>query len=72
MYPNPAVDQVFISSSKDLKRVTVYNALGQLVFDEMISGNEYRLNTSSLISGMYMVRVENAAGTTTRTLNITK
>jgi hypothetical protein len=72
MYPNPAVDHVMISSSKDLKRVTVYNALGQLIYDEMVSGNEYQLNTSTYINGMYMVRVENAAGTTTRALNITK
>jgi hypothetical protein len=72
MYPNPAVDHVFITSSKDLKRVTVYNALGQQVFDELVSGNEYELNTTTFINGIYMVRVENEAGLTTRALNIRK
>jgi len=70
MYPNPAVDHVFISSSKDLKRVTVYNALGQLMFDEIITGREYELNTTGYTPGVYMVRVENASGMTSRALTI--
>jgi hypothetical protein len=70
MYPNPATDHVFISSSKELKRVTVYNTLGQLVVDELVSGNEYELKTAAYTPGVYMVRVENAGGMTTRALTI--
>jgi len=70
MYPNPAVDHVFISSSKDLKRVTVYNTLGQLMFDEIITGNEYELNTTGYTPGVYMIRVENASGMTSKALTI--
>jgi hypothetical protein len=70
MYPNPATDHVFITSSKELKRVTVYNTLGQLVVDEVVAGNEYELKTTSYNPGIYMVRVENAAGMTTRPLTI--
>jgi hypothetical protein len=72
MYPNPAADYVFITSSKELKRVTVFNALGQLIVDEIVSGNEYELKTASFVNGMYMVRVENATGITTRALNVRK
>jgi hypothetical protein len=70
MYPNPATDHVFITSSKELQRVTVYNTLGQLVVDELVSGNEYELKTAGFNNGIYMVRVENAAGVTTRPLNV--
>jgi hypothetical protein len=70
MYPNPADDHVFIATSGDLKRVTVYNALGQLVVDEIVTGKQYELNTSGYTIGVYMVRVETAAGVNTRTLTV--
>jgi len=70
LYPNPADDHVFISTSDELKRVTVYNALGQLVIDEITTGKQYELNTAAYNIGVYMVRVETSAGVTTRTLTI--
>ncbi len=70
LYPNPANDHVYITSSDDLKRVTVYNALGQLVMDEITTGKQYELKTAGYTIGVYMVRVETAAGVTTRTLTI--
>jgi hypothetical protein len=70
LYPNPANDHVFITTSGDLKRVTVYNTLGQLVVDEIVTGQQYELSTSDYTIGIYMVRVETAAGVTTRTLTI--
>ena len=48
LYPNPADDHVFITTTGDLKRVTVYNALGQLVVDEITTGKQYELQTTSL------------------------
>ena len=70
LYPNPADDHVFIATTEDLKRVTVYNALGQLVTDEITTGKQYELTTSGYTIGVYMIRVETAAGVTTRTLTI--
>jgi hypothetical protein len=70
LYPNPADDHVFITTSGELKRVTVYNALGQLVVDEITTGKQYELTTSGYTIGVYMVRVETAEGVTTRTLTI--
>jgi hypothetical protein len=70
LYPNPADDHVMITTSGDLKRVTVYNALGQLVVDQITTGKQYELKTASYTIGVYMVRVETAAGVTTRTLTI--
>jgi hypothetical protein len=61
---------VFITTSGDLKRVTVYNALGQLITDEITTGKQYELNTASYTRGVYMVRVETAEGVSTRTLTV--
>jgi hypothetical protein len=70
LYPNPADDHVFITTSGELKRVTVYNALGQLVVDQITTGQQYELKTATYTIGVYMVRVETAEGITTRTLTI--
>jgi hypothetical protein len=40
------------------------------VYDEIVTGKQYELNTTSYTIGMYMVRVETATGVTTRTLTI--
>jgi hypothetical protein len=70
LYPNPADDHVFITTTEELNRVTVYNALGQLVVDQITTGKQYELKTASYTIGVYMVRVETSAGVTTRTLTI--
>jgi hypothetical protein len=70
LYPNPANDHVFITTSGELKRVTVYNALGQLVVDQITTGKQFELNTSNYTIGVYMVKVETEAGVTTRTLTV--
>jgi hypothetical protein len=70
LYPNPADDHVFITTSGELKRVTVYNALGQLVVDEITTGKQYELPTAGYTIGVYMVKVETVEGVTTRTLTV--
>jgi len=70
MYPNPAVDHVMINSSDELQRVTVMNTLGQLVIDEVISGNQYELQTSAYTVGTYMVKIETDKGVKTEILTI--
>jgi len=70
MYPNPAVSYAAIESSSTLQRVTVYNALGQLIMDEVVSGNKYELNTASYRVGAYLVRVETTEGVSTNVLTI--
>jgi len=70
IYPNPANDQAFITSSDGLKRVTIFNATGQLVFDQNTTGRQFELKTAGYTIGLYMVHVETAAGIGTRKLTI--
>jgi len=70
IYPNPANAQAFITSLEDMKRVTIFNATGQLVFDQNTTGRQFELKTAGYTIGLYMVRVETAAGIATRKLTI--
>ena len=57
MYPNPAKETLFITSPAAIASVTVVDITGKQVLKlDQISDN--RINVSSLVSGIYMVRVE--------------
>lgn len=68
--PIPADNHAFISSTEDLKRITIFNANGQLVLDQSAEGKQIDLNTSAYSSGIYLVRVETSGGLTARKLSI--
>ena len=72
MYPNPATSEVFIYSNNELRRVTVYTTIGQLVADKITTGTKYILNIASYKAGMYMIRVETETGVSTRALTVHK
>ena len=59
IYPNPAVDVVTLSDTKDVKLINFYDASGRLVKavdNKSLKGNE--LSVSDLKSGIYVVDVE--------------
>jgi len=60
LYPNPAADQLYIVSEREITRVTIFNAIGKTVMD-MSDGypERIRVNISPLNPGLYLIRVEN-------------
>jgi hypothetical protein len=70
IYPNPADNKAFITVSDDLERITLFDATGQLIFDQSAAGRQFELNTSGLSIGIYMVRVETSSGIATRKLTV--
>lgn len=58
MFPNPATDQVNISSGYNMQTVTVYNFAGQVVLTETIDNMTYSVNTSNFDAGIYLFRIE--------------
>lgn len=58
VFPNPARDVVKLTSDTEMHNIQVLNNLGQVVIETKINGKECQLNTSDLISGLYLVRVE--------------
>jgi len=74
--PNPAKDFATINFSKPLDNATieVYDITGKQVIIKLLSGstNAYELNTQSLKSGLYVIKVNTATGNYNEKLLINK
>lgn len=57
LYPNPTVDYLNIENLEG-KNMKVYNVYGQMIMDETIPTNTYRLNTMDWSAGVYVFKVE--------------
>ena len=55
--PNPATNQVTISSATPFQSVEIINFLGQTVVSQSSVGNTATINVSNLNNGVYFVRV---------------
>jgi len=79
LYPNPASDNVKLeieAVSKGLWSFEIYNTLGKIIQTQTFKlerGNSIvNLNTSTLISGQYILLIKNAGNTTGKTLIVNK
>jgi len=74
--PNPAKDFAIINFSKavDKGTIAVYDITGKQVITQSLSGNTntYKLNTQSLKSGLYVVKIITTAGNYNEKLLINK
>ena len=71
LFPNPASDMVNIEAT-GINRVTVINAVGQVVYDIEVDAAKTQLNTASLESGVYMVRINTENGMVTKRMSIVR
>ena len=60
VYPNPFVDYILVNSPKE-ETYVLYNPFGQIVMYGILSMGETMVSTSSLPSGIYMMKVGNQA-----------
>ncbi len=64
IYPNPANDEIHITSKKEvLRRINIYNHIGQLV--QSLAQKSNVVNIESLPHGIYWVRITEDAQTST-------
>ncbi|MBI9039642.1 MAG: T9SS type A sorting domain-containing protein [Bacteroidales bacterium] len=66
IYPNPATDMINISSPNQINNVSIFNNVGQLVYE----GNSNQINTSNFDAGVYIIRVETTNGMETQKVTI--
>ena len=66
VYPNPATDEINISSSETIRNVMILNRAGQLVYE----GNSTKIKTSNFSSGFYIIRIKTEKGIKTQKLTI--
>jgi len=57
MYPNPAKDQLFISTTLENAEIHIYNIVGETVYTENIHQSNNAINISALESGVYLVQM---------------
>ncbi len=58
VYPNPTHQFLTISNSYKMEQVIVRNSLGQKVLEVYPNQKEYTLNTTQLLSGIYMLDIK--------------
>jgi len=68
LYPNPVSNgRVYITSKNDLdKEIIIFDVLGKKVLQTMLSSKE--LNISNLISGVYIIKINENDASATRKL----
>lgn len=58
MYPNPANNLLNVSGD-NIKTISVYNAVGQKVFETNVGSSTYILSTDNFTNGVYFMRINN-------------
>ncbi len=59
MYPNPAVNNVWLNNLIPGSTITVYNLLGEALMREQVGSSSTHLNVNHLDKGVYMVQIKN-------------
>lgn len=71
VFPNPSTAR-FTIEGEGLSHVTVYNTVGQRVYEANCDGNKSEVNLSNVESGVYMVRIATKNGNVTKRITIIK
>ena len=75
LYPNPAVERVVIESDEAIDEVWITDVFGRKVFSAEGTeqgASQLTLNTNNFPTGIYLVSIRTASGTSTRKLNVCK
>jgi hypothetical protein len=71
IYPNPTSGDLHINATA-MTHVTVFNAMGQMVYDQAVSGDDMILNMGQYEAGVYMVRIDTANGSSVKRITVVK
>ena len=71
VYPNPACGQVTIEA-EGLKRITIINAIGQIVYDASADVDVTTLNLDNVEAGLYMLRLNTENGIHVKQISVVK
>ena len=71
VYPNPTSEKVNIECT-GMTHVTVFNTLGQMVYNAEVDTDKVVINTETMPAGSYVVRITTAEGSIAKHLNVIK
>ena len=69
LYPNPTKDS-FTVECDDLRQVTVFNTIGQVIYNAPCDGNATVIDLHQAESGIYMVKIVTANGEIVKKLSV--
>jgi hypothetical protein len=69
VYPNPTYGKVRIEA-EGIQSVSIFNVLGEKVFECSVDGNAFEYDFSSQKVGMYLIKVETAKGVETTRITV--
>ena len=73
VFPNPARDEVNISSTTAIESIRITNYMGQIVYTNNAGhSTSIKLNTSTYPEGVYLIQVETKFGITTKRVIINR
>ena len=72
IFPVPARTMLKITSPELIREVRMIDMLGQLVYNESVSGMEHQINVGALRNGIYFIQVLTDKGLETRRIQIQK
>lgn len=72
IYPNPVTNNklTITSNSAEVKNISIFNVLGKNVLTTSVFGNNAEINTTSLASGIYIIKVQEGVNIATSKLVI--
>ena len=69
VYPNPTKGMVRIEA-ENIKNVSVYNSLGQIIFENAANGDAFEYDFSNHQAGIYFIKVETEKGVETKKITV--
>ena len=69
LYPNPTYGKVNIEC-QGMTRVSIYNTVGQMVYDKEVDTDQVSIDLSQQPTGSYLVRIITEQGTVVKKLNL--
>ncbi len=69
IFPNPTNGNITIQAAQ-MQRITVVNALGQVMFDTEVDSDNETLDMSQFGTGVYVVRIVTSNGTILKNVNV--
>ena len=69
VYPNPTYGLVKIEA-ENIQSVSIFNTLGQKVFESSADGDVFEYDFSHQSAGVYLIKVETAKGIETRRVTV--
>ena len=71
VYPNPTSGIILIKA-EGLRRVSIFNTIGQQVYDGQADGNVFEYDLSNHEAGIYLIQIETISGIATKRVVLTK